>query len=323
MLGLAVATAVSVPRSAASEPATALPAGRADACVGEDVLHSRSHGHDAHPQARVRQGARAVEPGTRVDETTAAQVEQELRQQLVAGKLLRATDDKKKWIHIPVRFHVLHDGKKGKLSKKAVNKQLEVMDAAYQGKTGGANVRINFYLKKITWTKNKNWFKQPRRYETQFKKKLRKGGDSTLNIYTADLGSELLGWATLPWEYKKRPSQDGVMLHYGTLPGGKVKNYNLGYTAVHEVGHWLGLYHTFGRDYPDRDGCRAGDLVGDTPAQKEPTEGCPKKAPDSCPDAWGRDPIHNFMDYGFDRCMTEFTEGQAERMRTSWARYRP
>ncbi|WP_106403419.1 zinc metalloprotease [Actinocorallia populi] len=324
VLGLAAAAAVSVPRIAqAPEPVVALPPDRTEICVtGQDPhAHAGHADHADHSQARVRAGSRVAEPGSRVSPRVAEQVERELDRQEITGRLLRGTGDRKR-IHVPVHFHVLHDGRKGKITKKAVNEQIKVLDAAYRGAAGGADAGINFYLKKITWTKNKGWFKQPRRYETAFKKKLRKGGDSTLNIYTAELGTELLGWASMPWDYRKSPKQDGVVVHHASLPGGKIKDYDLGYTAVHEVGHWLGLYHTFGRDYPERDGCAAGDLVGDTPSQKEPTNGCPENAPDSCP-AWGRDPIHNFMDYGYDRCMTEFTEGQVERMRNAWERYRP
>ncbi|MEO3787787.1 zinc metalloprotease [Actinocorallia sp. B10E7] len=317
VLGLAVAATVSIPRLAEAPVATASPAAWAEAfCTGEEDVHAR----DEHEQARVRYGARVIEPGSRTSAKVAEQVERELDRQRIAGRLLRVADDGK-WINIPVNFHVLHNGGKGKVAKKALLEQIKVLDAAYRGRKGGYNAKINFYLKKVTWTENADWFRNPRLHEADFKKELRKGGDSTLNVYTADLGSELLGWATMPWDYKKDPARDGVIIHHSSLPGGKIKHYSLGYTAVHEVGHWLGLYHTFGRD-PGKDGCKVGDLVGDTPAQKQPTNGCPKKAGDSCPSAWGRDSIHNFMDYGYDKCMTEFTKGQAERMRTAWKRYR-
>lgn len=54
-----------------------------------------------------------------------------------------------------------------------------------------------------------------------------------------------LGWAEFPWYYDTQPELDGVVLHWGTVPGGLMDNYDQGFTLVHEAGHWLGLYHTF------------------------------------------------------------------------------
>jgi hypothetical protein len=62
-------------------------------------------------------------------------------------------------------------------------------------------------------------------------------------------------------------------------------------------------------------------MVDDTPVQAAPTSGCPLGA-DTCPDAPGLDPIHNYMDYSYDSCYTQFTPGQAARMVESWTAYR-
>ena len=137
-----------------------------------------------------------------------------------------------------------------------------------------------------------------------------------LNFYTAAPGGGLLGWATFPYEMEGDPAMDGVVMLHSTLPGGDKEPYNLGNTAVHEVGHWLGLYHTF------QDGCyEPGDEVDDTPPHAGPNYGKPADSDQPhnlCNNAPSGSlcPTHNFMNYTDDDWMHEFTEGQKDRV---WA----
>jgi hypothetical protein len=230
---------------------------------------------------------------------------------------------------IPVYFHVIYSGSEGNVPESQLDAQIQVLNYNYAGKdyngapvAGAARTGYTFTKAGTDRTNNKKWFTMlpGTGKETQAKNALSITPESALNIYTCKPGQNLLGWAVFPFSSQAGTKQDGVVIHYGSLPGGYIGAYNLGGTASHEVGHYLGLYHTF-QGGCDTGTCSAtGDLVCDTPAEGTATSGCPD-GKDTCP-ATGLDPIHNYMDYSTDICYTNFTSGQDTRMNQIVTGYR-
>ena len=222
---------------------------------------------------------------------------------------------------VSVFFHVINKGTgiaNGDIPQSQIDAQISVLNNAYSGATGGYNTPYRFVLAGVTRTTNATWFNlsDGSTAETQMKSALRVGGPNTLNIYSANLSGGLLGWATFPQSVATKLKQDGVVCLFSSLPGGTAAPYNLGDTATHEVGHWLGLYHTF------QGGCNgSGDYVSDTASERSPAYGCPTGR-DSCRNGAGVDPITNFMDYTDDPCMFKFTAGQSARADSLTLQYR-
>ena len=169
----------------------------------------------------------------------------------------------------------------------------------------------------ITYTTNNSWFNDSGNYWST----LSWDTDEYVNIYTNTAGG-FLGYVPDIAQGVAGSNQDRIVVAWDTFgPNGPIGfPFNEGRTATHEVGHYLGLFHTFDGGCGSASACyTSGDLICDTNRQANPTSGCPSN-PQSC---GSPDPSDNYMDYSNDICMQRFTQEQANRMRCTLENWRP
>ncbi|KAG8687578.1 hypothetical protein FRC08_011897 [Ceratobasidium sp. 394] len=221
--------------------------------------------------------------------------------------------------NIQVYWHVIQSGAnltQGNIPDSQIDDSISALNKYYNGSG------LTFTLARTDRTTNEDWFDHATlgtSLQADMKKALRQGDVTALNVYTVGFTfiaqAGLLGYAPFPWKYAENPMDDGVVILYSTVPGGSRVNYNEGKSLAHEVGHWLGLYHTF------QGGCLGdGDHVDDTAPEAIQSDGC-TVGRDTCPGG-DVDPINNYMDYSITSCVTQFTAGQFERIRGQIAIYR-
>jgi Pregnancy-associated plasma protein-A len=222
---------------------------------------------------------------------------------------------------IPIAFHVIAAGKKDRITLSQIQALVNNMNIAFAG------TPFSFFLYRADLINKKAWHDDcgpGTKNEKAMKKRLAIDPAHVVNIYSCSPrlkglppGLIVLGIATFPDQYPENSTSHGIALHPSVLPGGSNPDYGTyGLVGIHEMGHYLGLFHTF------QGGCSDGDLVADTPAQAAAHFAC-LIGVDTCAGAPGADDTQNFMNYSNDQCMNHFTPLQVERMLVQTGFFRP
>jgi len=222
-------------------------------------------------------------------------------------------------------FHVIYQSNgTGNVSDAAIRAQVKVLSEDYRATAGtmgsqGFDTNIQFELAGITRTQNDAWFTDSAADEAAYKQALNKDPSKFINVYTND-ASGYLGYAYFPQGGTAGQYFDGIVMNYQTIGGRNngFSTYDQGRTLVHEMGHYMGLYHTFQDGSTCNNSYTGGDLIVDTPAESEAHFGCAQT--NTCNSA---DPIHNYMDYTDDICMYKFSQEQGNRAVCGLVNYRP
>ena len=251
-------------------------------------------------------------------------------------------------ITIPVVVHILEHKDGAKVTLGQVKSQIKELNACFGGKNsdlksgtpkafqtliGKANIRFTLADRDPQGKPTKGVLRKRtplKSWCANDSMKIKTTGGSEpwdtrvyLNIWVCELSDGLLGYAQFPGG----PSDtDGVVINStafgrGGATASSGNAFDMGRTAVHEVGHWLNLSHIWGE--ARLPSCNDSDYVSDTPNQFEPNEKVPSYPNISCNNGPNGDLFMNFMDYVDDKAMVMFTKGQVERMRIALEVSRP
>lgn len=220
-------------------------------------------------------------------------------------------------INIPVYVHVVYSNSQQNISNAQIASQMAVLNADFRMQNSDASNTPTEFADDAADTEFTFTLANTFRYSTSTASWGTNNAvksayppvtpETHLNIWVANIGGGILGYAQFPGG---NLATDGVVCspqYFGTT-GFVSAPFDGGRTMTHEVGHYLNLRHIWG------DGrCRQDDFVADTPSSDAPNYGCPTYPTRNCR---SNDMTMNYMDYTNDDCMSLFTNGQKNRMRS-------
>ena len=242
---------------------------------------------------------------------------------------------------IPVVFHVIHEGGSENISKAQIIDQLRIMNEDFNRlnpdtlntpapfASVAANCNIEYRLATLdpsgdcTDGINRVYSSLTNEARNNVKAISYWNSQSYLNVWvvrsilhSSSIGTKTLGYAQFP--AGGMMSTDGIVLCYDFVGSIGAASGQVGRTAIHEIGHWLGLRHIWG------DSECGSDAIYDTPVHKEANFGvCSfpyfQTKPNGDPFCADADTVNgemfmNYMDYSDDNCMNMFSEGQKAAM---------
>lgn len=252
----------------------------------------------------------AVTPGladTTDDKTAAAEPVRKVEYDISPEQRAAVDKELKRWatankgeasatalVYIPVYLYNFYDrdNRSGYLTGDQIWAQMRWLNYSFSGGQGGASTRFRFTLKgynRVGLADHTVYFSSngdPTTRTANLMRNYRKSGKGYLTMWTGHIAGGIAGVASFPWDQSGKPRLDGVWINksaWRSTPEGPTCT-RQGDTAVHEIGHWLGLYHT--STYP---------VCGTQ---------------------------RNYMSYGRDAYLNSFTSGQRDRMSRIWGRYR-